>query len=305
MDSILFSIIIVSWNSSELLRNCLNSIYSKIDTDNYEIIVVDNASNDDSCQMVRTEFPKVRLTQNKNNEGFAKANNIGIRNSKGDIILLLNSDTELKSSDILKQAEDIFIHNKDIGIAGVNLTFPNGVPQAPGGKFISNWQLFKYQVLFMSSPLFYKFKSKLSNPESKKYYDIDYVSGACLFVRKDVIKEIGFLNEDFFMYGEDMEFCYRGKVKGWRRVIISSIYVVHLKGQSTKKNVEKVLSNSIKNNCYLIEYFHGKKSALLAHLIYSMGLFLRFILSFIRKDISPKSYWKLLVVNAKLSFSIY
>ena len=303
MYSSFFSIIIVNWNGCELLKKCLHSITSTISTENCEILVVDNASTDDSVQMVEQEFSQVKLIQNNKNVGFAKANNIGIENSTGEIILLLNSDTELKSTNILRQAQDLFSQNKNIGIAGVNLIFPNGVPQAPGGKFISNWQLFKYQVLFMSSPVFYKLKSKLPIYSQESHYDIDYVSGACLFVRKDVINDVGLLNDEFFMYGEDMEFCYRAMEKGWRRVILPSIEVVHLKGQSTKKNVEQVLSNSIKNNCYLINKFYGKKNAILAHIIYSMGLFLRLLLSLIRKDIHPRSYWKLIIANARLSFS--
>jgi len=300
MNQVLFSIIIVNWNNSQLLRNCLNSIPRTNPDGKYEIIVVDNASSDNSVEMVKQEFPNVNLIENKANFGFAKATNIGIEASKGDIILLLNSDAELKTENTFKEVEQFFDQHHEIGIVGVNMIFPDGVPQSPGGKFISNWQLFKYQVLFLSSPLFYRLKKKYSRGKKREFHDIDYVSGACLFVNRKVLDDIGLLNESFFMYGEDMEFCYRAKQKDWRRVILPSIEVIHLKGQSTKKNIENILIHSIKNNCHLIKTFYGKKSAWLAHIIYEIGLLLRLLLAFIRKDQKPVAYAKLMLKNIQL-----
>jgi len=303
MNESLFSIIIVNWNSSDLLRNCLKSIPRANSDGKYEIIVVDNASTDNSVLMVKQEFPDIILIENKENFGFAKATNIGIETSKGDVIFLLNSDTELKTENTFGIVEQFFSQHNDIGIVGVNLIFPDGVPQAPGGKFISNWQLFKYQVLFLSSPLFYRLKENFSPGKKREFYDIDYVSGACLFVKRKAIDDIGLLNESFFMYGEDMEFCYRAKRKGWRRVILPSVETIHLKGQSTKKNIENVLIHSIRNNCYLIKTFYGKKSGWLAHTIYEIGLLLRFLLAFIRKNQKPVSYAKLMLKNIQLFYS--
>lgn len=303
MNQSLFSITIVNWNSENLLRNCLKSIHRTNPGGKYEIIVVDNASDDNSVIMVKQEFPDVILIENKENFGFAKATNIGIETSKGDIIFLLNSDAELKTENTFGIVEQFFSQHNDIGIVGVNLIFPDGVPQAPGGKFISNWQLFKYQVLFLSSPLFYRLKKDFFSSKKQEFYDIDYVSGACLFMKRKVIDDIGLLNESFFMYGEDMEFCYRAKRNGWRRVIFPSVEVIHLKGQSTKKNIENILIHSIKNNCYLIKTFYGKKSSWLAHTIYEIGLFLRFLLAFIRKNQKPVSYAKLMLKNIQLFYS--
>ncbi|MHA1742860.1 glycosyltransferase family 2 protein [candidate division KSB1 bacterium] len=300
MNSSLISIIIVNWNSSGLLRNCLNSIIETNLDRNYEIIVVDNASTDDSVKMVKSEFPDVVLIENKENLGFAKANNIGIKASNGDIILLLNSDAELKTPNTLKKVNQFLAKHSEIGILGLNLIFPNGVPQSPGGKFISTWQLFKQQILLLNSPLAYQVKSKLQPAKNTQFYEIDYVTGACFFVRKEVIRDVGLLNESFFMYGEDMEFCYRAKQKGWRSAILPSIEVVHSKGQSTKKNIEQILSHSINNNCLLIKRFYGNTSAFLAYLIYILGTFIRFVLAFLRKNEKPMVYLKLMRNTIKL-----
>lgn len=294
MSQTLFSIIIVNWNSRDLLRNCLLSIPRANPDAKYEIIVVDNASSDDSIEMVRREFPDVPLIKNSENLGFARAANVGIHASQGEIILLLNSDAELKTTGTFEQIEQFFVAHEDVGILGVNLIFPDGVPQAPGGKFISNWQLFKSQVLFMSSPLFFRWKDRIFPRKNRKFYDIDYVSGACLFLRRNVIADIGVLNENFYMYGEDMELCYRARQGGWHSAILASVEAIHLKGQSTTKNIEKILLHSMKNNCQLIKEFHGKNKVWLAYLIYEIGLFLRFGFAFFRKNQHPVAYLKLM-----------
>ncbi len=303
MNQSLFSIIIVNWNTADLLRNCLNSIPRTNPDGKYEIIVVDNASIDNSVAMVRQNFPDVILIQNQENLGFARATNVGIKASRGDVILLLNSDAELKSDNIFEKVERFLMEHHNVGILGVNLIFPDGVPQASGGRFISNWELFKQQILFLDSPLFHLIKSKLAAPAKQQIYEIDYVTGACFFVQKKVIDEIGMLDENFYIYGEDMEFCYRAKQRGWKSVVLPALQAIHLKSQSTKKNLDQILIHSIKNNCFLIEKFYGKQSTFVAHVIYSIGLLLRFFLAFFRRDQKPSIYLKLIIKNFKLCFS--
>ncbi len=302
MEKALFSIIIVNWNTAELLRNCLQSIPSTNPAGRYEIIVIDNASSDDSVAMIKREFPEIQLIENRENLGFARATNLGIRASHGEIILLLNSDAELKSDHIFDQVERFLNDHADVGIVGVSLIFPDGAPQASGGKFVSNWELFKQQVLFTDSPLFHRIKGQITAATSDRFYPIDYVTGACLFVRRQVLDAIGLLNEHFYMYGEDMELCYRAKQHGWRSVVLPSLQAIHWKSQSTKQNLDQILIHSIKNNCFLIEKFYGRYRAIIAHLIYAMGLGLRFLIAFIRKDQKPSVYLKLVVKNFQLIF---
>lgn len=300
MEKTLFSIIIVNWNTAELLRNCLLSIPRTNPAGRYEIIVVDNASSDHSVTMLKSEFSQVQLIENRENLGFARATNLGIQASRGEIILLLNSDAELQSAHIFEQVERFLNHHADVGIIGVSLIFPDGTPQASGGKFVSNAELFKQQVLFLDSPLFHRIKHKLGAATNDQFYPLDYVTGACLFVRRSVLEQIGLLDENFYIYGEDMELCYRAKQHGWRSVVLPSLQAIHLKSQSTKKNLDQILIHSIKNNCFLIEKFYGRSRAIIAHLIYAMGLGLRFLLAFIRRDQKPSVYLKLMVKNFQL-----
>jgi len=300
----MISIIIVNWNTCELLRNCLNSVVDKNKDCIHEIIVVDNASSDSSVVMIQNEYPQVRLIKNKKNYGFAKANNIGINSCSGNIILLLNSDTEIIDKDTFRKVVDFLNKDNQIGILGLGLIFPDGTDQSGGGKFLSIWQLIKYQILFFDSPIFHKIKSKLPKKQKDEFYEIDYVSGACLFVKREVIEDIGLLNENFFMYGEDMEFCFRAKQKGWGVGILPTIRVVHLKSQSTKKNLEAVLTNNIKNNCFLVRKFHGKNEALIAHTIYTFGLLFRFFIAFFRENESPTLYFKIISNNFKLQYKL-
>ncbi len=299
-----FSIIIVNWNSRNLLKNCLNSVRKTNPNGNYEIIVVDNASTDDSLVMIKNDFPEVALIENKENLGFAKGCNLGIKASKGKIILFLNSDAEVRDLNTLAKVENFFGEHEDVGILGLQLVFPDGVPQASGGEFVSVKQLFKHQILFGDSPVFHKFKDKFASQKNGEFYDIDFVSGACLFMRRDVIDEIGGFDEDFFMYGEDVDYCFRAKKKGWRIVVLPSIEVIHLKSQSTKKNLENILFHSIRNNCLLVRKFYGKNRAFIAHVIYSVGLILRFLLAFVRKQERPMSYLKLFSENIKMQFKL-
>ena len=304
MTSPLTSIIIVNWNSCDLLKNCLDSIRQTNPNGNYEIIVVDNASTDDSLRMIKNDFPEVVLIENKENLGFAKGCNIGIKASKGKIILFLNSDAEVRELNTLVRVENFFDDHEDVGILGLRLVFPDGGPQASGGEFISVKKLMKHQILFGDSPIFHKLRGKFNRGENTTFYDIDFVSGACFFIRKKLFDEIGIFDESFFMYGEDMDYCFRAKKKGWRIIILPSIKVIHLKSQSTRKNLESALYHGIKNNCFLVYKFYGKNKALIAHSIYSVGLILRFLLAFVRKQEKPMSYLKLFSENIKMQFKL-
>ena len=168
MKPLAISIIIVNWNSRNLLKNCLDSVKKINPNGNYEIIVVDNASMDDSVRMIKNDFPQVVLIENKENFGFAKGN-LGIEASKGKIILFLNSDAEVRDLKTLAKVEKFFGDHEDVGILGLRLVFPNGVPQASGGEFISVKQLFKHQILFGDSPVFHKFKDKFASQKMANF----------------------------------------------------------------------------------------------------------------------------------------
>ena len=275
------SIIIVNWNTRETTLNCLDSIYRMNQgSPPVEIILVDNASEDNSVAAIRARFPEVCIIQNSENAGYARANNQGIRQAQGQILLLLNSDTLLKDEATLNKIIEFFEQHPQVGILGAKLVYSNGRLQAAGRNFISLTELVKTQLLFSSAPVFNRLKARkrLSQP----YYECDYVDGACLAIRRAVVEEIGLLNEEFFMYGEDMEWCARARDAGWKVAVLPSLEVVHLHAESAKKNYRKILVLNTRNNCQIMRRYYGKPQAVVAFYIFLIGMGLRIFVSLFR-----------------------
>ncbi|MBN2089076.1 glycosyltransferase family 2 protein [candidate division KSB1 bacterium] len=288
----LFSIIIVNWNTRELTLNCIQSIYQiEHSSDTIEIILIDNASSDGSVAAIKNKFKDVQLIENKENVGFAKACNQGIKTASGDIILLINSDILLKTNDTFKKINDLFDANPEIGIVSGKLFFPDGTLQTAGNKFITVWGLVKTQLLFSTAPIIKKIHQLLFPQKSRRYHFSDYVAGAFLAILRRVIDKIGLLNENYFMYGEDMEWCARARQAGWKVAVHNEIEAIHFHAQSSKKNYEKMLFHNTKNNCQIIRYYHGKFQAKLAFFIYLKGMFLRIFIAFFRNRQQVAEYW--------------
>lgn len=234
------SVVIVSFNTQKLLKDCLNSIFKKTKGVEIQVIVVDNASSDGSQEMVRKNFPKVTLIENKKNLGFATGNNIGIKKAKGEYILLLNSDTRLVE-DSLSKMVDFMEENPKIGISSCQLVDADGEIQPSGGFFpnlfrVFAWMFFLDDIPFLGSfiksfhphpPEFYT-----RDPWYKSAHFQDWVTGAFFLVRRKVIDETGLLDENFFMYVEEMDYCFRAKRKGWQVFYTPRTKIIHLGGQS-------------------------------------------------------------------------
>lgn len=231
------SIIIVNFNTSQLLRNCLRSVYESINFCNLneaEVIVVDNGSKDDSCKIVRREFPEIRLLSNKKNLGFASANNQGMREAKGKYILLLNSDTQVMKNSFASLLKEIEKDNK-IGVVGGQLRNTDDSIQPSAGYFpillkLFLWMSFIDDIPYLTSIL------KPYHIETVSFYtslhEVDWVTGACFLVPKNVYKKVGGFDEKIFMYGEEVEWCYRIKKAGFRVIYTPSCVVYHHKGGS-------------------------------------------------------------------------
>lgn len=228
------SIIIVSYNTSILTRQCIRSIYNNIITPSFEIILVDNNSIDSTVNDVKEEFPDVVLIRKSENLGFGRANNIGAGRSYGKFLWFLNSDTILIEDNISKFI--IFMdsdRNQDVGACGAILTNTNGAHGISYGNFPSIWEV------FWSLGLRYIFKGyferKLSSavvPIKCALHQVDFISGANLFIRKGLFTKLNGFDEDFFMYCEEAELCYRIKGLGLRNVLIGSSSLIHLEGGS-------------------------------------------------------------------------
>ena len=274
-----FSILIVNWNTRDLTLACIRSVKERNRHSLYEIVLVDNGSDDGTVEAVRARFPDVRIIENVENVGFSRANNQGIQTARGELILLLNSDTFLDSEEPLQRLWDYFSKNARAGIAGATLVLPNGTFQAAGRSFLSVKNLVKQQLLFSSAPAFKKAPSDRRTP-----YSVDYVDGAFLCIRQRVIDEIGPLNEDYFMYGEDMEWCARARNHGWDVVVLPDIRVIHHHAASTKQNFRKALVENMLNVSRFLGRTHGTKAAKQAFEVYMLGTLLRIPLSALRRN---------------------
>jgi len=280
------SIIIVSYNTKNLLLKCIKSLIEKEKTSpySYEIIVVDNASSDESVKAVKTKYPKITVIENKKNLGFAKANNQAIKIARGKYILLLNSDTVIIEFNCFSKMIRFMEKNPEVGILGCTLIFPNGLLQSVGEKFPYPWEIFKSQILFSK---FWRrltiFKKINRNKRKDNFQEADWVTGACLLTKKGIINNIGLLKENYFMYGEDVEFCYRVHKFGWKIGVLKNVKVIHLRGKSTKKNLSEILYQSTKNDIKNTKIIYGKRQALLVKIFHFIGLLLRSCLSIFRK----------------------
>lgn len=221
-----FSVIIVNFNTKELLKNCLSSVFSQVGL-KFEVWVVDNGSEDGSVQMVKAEFPKVRLIRNKENLGFAKANNLVLRKAEGNFLFLLNSDTILEDFTLAKNL-DFLKRNSQVGALGIKILNFDGSPQPSVGKF--------YSLINVFLMLFGGGKLGLGRSSPSKISEVDWVSGAAIILRKEILEKVGFLDENFFMYMEEVEWCYRIKKAGFKIVFYPEVKIVHYTRGSGSKS---------------------------------------------------------------------
>lgn len=231
------SILIVSYNTLPLLRQCLSSIQANAQDLSHEVIVVDNASRDGSPHMVAAEFPDVRLLRNTDNVGFSVANNAAIACARGRYVLLLNSDTLIVPGTLRSMVDHLDADPK-IGIAGCRLLRPNGeMDLACRRSFPTPWvslcRILRLNRLFPKSKRFGRYNLTFLDEEAT--YEVDSIVGAFMLVRQELLRDIGGLDEDYFMYGEDVDWCYRAKRAGWRVDYVGNCVTIHHKGASSRK----------------------------------------------------------------------
>ncbi len=255
------SVVIVSWNTADLLRDCLASLLARADGEGLEIIVVDNASSDGSADMVQREFPQAHLVRNDHNLGFACATNRGIRTSQGRYVLLLNSDTRTSTGALRALAEFMESH-VDAGACGPRLIRPNGEPQPYG---FGGDPTPGYLIRRALSRLL--LRRALHDWGTERVQKVDWVSGACVLARRTAIEQVGLLDEAMFMYFEDNDWCLRMRQAGWSVYYDPLVTVVHLGGRSPADSpgAGKAYSRSL-------EYFYRKHYGPLAQAWLRAGL---------------------------------
>ncbi len=229
------SIIIVSYNTKDILQECLTSLFTNTPKKyTSEVIVVDNNSKDDSIKMVQQEFPQVLLFENKENFGFSKANNIGVKKAKGRYVLFLNSDTVVYDHTIETMIAFMDDH-QDAGAATCRVELSNRkLDDAAHRGFPTPWNAFCHfsglAKIFPKSRIFAGYS--LGWKDVSKIHEIDACAGAFMMVQRKAGEKVGWWDEDFFWYGDDLDFCYRLKEKGWKIYFVPTVSILHYKGVS-------------------------------------------------------------------------
>jgi GT2 family glycosyltransferase len=249
------SIIIVSWNTKEYLLRCVESIFQAGAIDQAEVIIVDNGSREGSGDDVKGTSPFIRLIQNDRNLGFAKAVNQALQKASGRYVLLLNPDTQVKGGTIERLVAFMDAHS-DAGAAGGQLLNSDGSKQ----NSIANFPSLTTELL-NKSLLRWLFPKKF--PGKERSYsgpvEVDSVIGACMVVRRDAIKQVGLLDEDYFLFFEETDWCYRMKKAGWKIYHIPQIEVYHFQGKSAEKEKKKA---RVEYYCSRYRFFKKNKGPL-------------------------------------------
>ena len=231
------SVVIVNYKVKYYLAQCIHSVLKAMDGIEGEIIIVDNDSKDDSVEFIRQLYPQVTLIKNRKNLGFSRANNIAITQSHGEYILILNPDTIINEN-ILKECTALLDSNPQIGATGVRMLNPDGTfaPESRRGiptPFTAFCKMSGLNDAFPTNRTFGRYYMKFLDENSAT--PIEIISGAYMFVRKSVLDKCGLFDEDFFMFGEDIDLSYRMLKTGHKNYYLPS-RIIHYKGESSRKN---------------------------------------------------------------------
>ncbi|MEK7788059.1 MAG: glycosyltransferase family 2 protein [Chloroflexota bacterium] len=277
------SIIIVNWNTRDMLADCLNSIALTAGKLRVETIVVDNNSTDGSQAMVQERFPEARLIQNRQNVGFAKANNQAMAVMQGRYALLLNSDA-LATPGSIQALIELADSQPRAGLVGAQLVNPDGSFQASHTPFPSLWQEFLI-LTGLGRLLHGRWYPSRGPEEAKGPQKVDYVEGACMLVRREAFQQVGGLDEGYFMYAEEVDWCYAMKKGGWQVWYHPASRIVHFGGGSSKNRRPQREADLYRSRVRFFRKHYGNAPAsALKVLIYSltavkivMHLFLRLV----------------------------
>jgi O-antigen biosynthesis protein len=264
------SVIIVNYNVRQFLENALTSVQRALEGIAGEIIVVDNASEDGSAEMVRAKFPHVRLFPQEKNFGFARANNVGIAQARGRYFLLLNPDTVVQENTIRTMVKFCDEHPR-AGLAGCKILNPDGSFQLPCRRsFPTPWvaltKTFGLSAMFPRSRLFGRYNLTYLDPEAT--YEVDAISGSFMMIRREAFERVGGLDESFFMYGEDLDYCYRIRSAGFAVYYVHATAIIHYKGESTRRSSINELRVFYQAMVLFVEK-HYRRSAILRAVLYA------------------------------------
>lgn len=263
------SIIIVNYNTRELLKKCLKSVFASQTNFQFEVFVSDNGSRDGSQDMVRSEFLQVKLIENNANLGFSKGNNVAIKRSAGQFVLLLNSDTQVRP-DTFALSVHYLENHPDVGALGCKVLLPSGeLDKAcrrkfpnPTNAFLRLFGLKKFSDYNITAPI-------------DQEMEIDAVMGAYMMLKKTVIEQIGLLDEEYFMYGEDLDWCWRIKQAGYKIVYYPKTEITHYKYGSAQSVPFKTISMAHKAMKIFYRKYYASQHSFLFNFVVYIGIELR------------------------------
>lgn len=284
------SIVIVSFNVERLLKECIESIYRETTESTFDIWVVDNHSHDSSVQMLKNHFPQVHLIENDRNVGFPKANNQAIVQNTSDYILLLNPDTIIQDRAIDKMVR-FMDEYPDTGISGCRVLNEDGSLQLACRRSVPTPKVAFYRLtglsrLFPNSKTMARYNLTYLDPNAP--HEVDAVSGAFLVIRKKVVDAIGMLDENFFIYGEDMDWCIRAKKAGWKVMYYPHAQIVHYKGVGCKTNNLKTTYEFYRAMVLFHRKHFAQECSALTNLVIYIGIVLTALLAWRRWLFSAK-----------------
>lgn len=279
------SIVIVTWNVKEFLKQCLHSVYKETKGLKIEVVVVDNASTDGTSEMVKEEFPQVRLITAEKNLGYTKANNLAIRTilneGQSDFILILNSDTVFQNNAV-DQMAFYLINNPDVGGVSPALILPDGKFQTGTAGFLPTaWTGFAY-FFFLFKLFPKKIKSFFIEPsyfsKKGKIVSVDWMSGACLMLRKETLEKTGLMDEEYFIYADDIDLGKRMKQEGFLLHYLPWLHVLHYHGITFDKIHKRTNTDWLVMLYAYVRKERGQIEYLLFRLFSIEGFFLRLFL---------------------------
>jgi GT2 family glycosyltransferase len=286
------SVVIVNYNVKAFLEQCLLSVERARADLNMEIFVVDNASVDGSQAMVKKRFPDVTLIENKQNVGFSTANNMAIRKARGEYILILNPDTLIQEDtlSILKKKLD---DNPRLGAVGCKLLNPDGSYQINSRRsFPTPWVAFSRIVglskIFPKSRLFGQYNLTYLDPDTES--EVDVLSGSLMMLRKEALEQVGYFDEEYFMYGEDIDLSYRIKKGGWKVLYTPATQAIHYKGESTKKSEFSAITRFYSTMLIFIRKHFGGRYSIALRMLLTFGIYFRAVMAYVSqmlKNLTP------------------
>lgn len=274
------AIIIVNWNTRDILGQCLQSVFASQTAKQFEVWVVDNGSSDGSKQMIKDSYPRTRLISNCDNVGFARANNQAVELSSGDYVMLLNPDTMVEK-DVIEILANYLDENQEIGAVGPRLLNPDGTLQE--SAYPEPTLVREFWRMFHLDRFYYYAEYPMDSWSEKEAKEVDVLMGACLLIRRKALDQVGLLDEEFFVYSEEVDLCTRIRNYGWRISWLPTVKVVHLGGQSTQQIQQEMFLQLYQGK---IQYFRKHHSAMEVWLY----KFVLFLATLVRIVLTPFAY---------------